>query len=70
VVGVVAVAALFVSMAWTTFEANGVGRGGHLGRLNGASELALATIAMVAIYGLARILVFEPSAERSKELRR
>ncbi len=57
-------------MAWTTYQASVFARGGHLGALDGVTELALATIAMLAIYGLARVLVFEPQAERAKELRR
>ncbi|MBD5635557.1 MAG: hypothetical protein IAI49_13860 [Candidatus Eremiobacteraeota bacterium] len=64
--GMFAVVALFACISWAAAGAASP----RAGRADGALELALALVAMVAIFGITRILLADSSVEPPKELRR
>ncbi len=68
VLAVVGVVVVFASLGWSTFAVGQFGRGPSLGRAR-VDEFGLVLVAMVAIFGIARLLIGDAQSARTEKVR-
>jgi hypothetical protein len=68
VFAVIGVVVVFASLGWSTFAVGQFGRGPSVGRAR-VDEFALVLVSMVAMFGIARLLIGDAQATRAEKVR-